>query len=128
MENNAPSQPVKVLATQFIQDLNTRDLPRLMLWFHDDAQLWIPPAPIVQGAKRIQLLLRLIFRRYSNIQWEITELYQSSENIILVEMHSFGTFTDGKVYDNQLISLIKYNSNGQIFYISDYFKNTAVFL
>ncbi|MDB5106307.1 MAG: nuclear transport factor 2 family protein [Fibrobacteres bacterium] len=99
-----------------------------MSWFLEDTQLWIPPAPLVQGSKRITLLLKLIFRRYTDIQWEIVELYQASENIILVEMRSTGTFTSGKKYENNLISLIKYDSAGKIFYISDFFKNTAVFL
>lgn len=121
-------EPVSVLARQFIDDLNTRNLERLMDWFFEETQLWIPPAPLVQGSKRISLLLRLIFRRYSDIQWEIVELYQASEFIVLIEMRSHGTFTSGKKYENNLISLIKYNSSGKIFYISDFFKNTAVFL
>lgn len=99
-----------------------------MSWFLEDTQLWIPPAPLVQGPKRISLLLKLIFRRYTDIQWEIMELYQASESVILVEMKSVGTFTSGKAYENNLISLIKYNDAGKIFYISDFFKNTAVFL
>lgn len=70
----------------------------------------------------------MIFRRYSDIQWEILELYQAAENVILVEMRSYGTFVSGKIYDNHPISLIKYTESGKIFYISDYFKNTAVFL
>jgi ketosteroid isomerase-like protein len=123
-----PVEPIAGLARQFIFDLNTRDLEKLMSWFQEDTQLWIPPAPIVQGSARIKLLLKLIFRRYSDIQWEIKELYQASDNIILVEMRSFGNFTSGKAYENNLISLIKYNDAGKIFYISDYFKNTAVFL
>ena len=121
-------EPVSVLARQFIDDLNTRNLERLMDWFFEETQLWIPPAPLVRGSKRISLLLRLIFRRYSDIQWEIVELYQASEFIMLIEMRSHGTFTSGKKYENNLISLIKYNSSGKIFYISDFFKNTAVFL
>jgi ketosteroid isomerase-like protein len=128
VSQKSPIEPIAGLARQFIFDLNTRDLAKLMSWFQEDAQLWIPPAPIVQSATRIKLLLKLIFRRYSDIQWEITELYQASDNIILVEMRSFGTFTSGKPYENNLISLIKYNEAGKIFYISDYFKNTAVFL
>jgi ketosteroid isomerase-like protein len=127
MEEPAPSEPIKELARRFILDLNSRDLEKLMLWFREDAQLWIPPAPLVCGSNRISLLLKLIFRRYSDIQWEILELYQASENVILVEMRSFGTFTSGKVYENNLISLIKYTGSGKIFSISDYFKNTAIF-
>lgn len=128
MTSAFPTEPVSQLARQFIQDLNSRNLERLMSWFLEDTQLWIPPAPLVQGSKRITLLLKLIFRRYTDIQWEIVELYQASENIILVEMRSTGTFTSGKKYENNLISLIKYDSAGKIFYISDFFKNTAVFL
>ncbi len=116
------------LARQFILDLNSQDLDKLMGWFLEETQLWIPPAPLVQGSKRITLLLKLIFRRYADIKWEILELYQASDNIILVEMRSAGTFTDGRTYENNLISLIKYDSAGKIFYISDFFKNTAVFL
>lgn len=122
-----PDEPVKELARRFILDLNTRDLDKLMPWFRQDAQLWIPPAPLVCGSKRISLLLKLIFRRYRDVQWEILDLYQASENVILVEMRSFGTFTSGKVYENNLISLIKYTGSGKIFFISDYFKNTAIF-
>ncbi|MDB5051918.1 MAG: nuclear transport factor 2 family protein [Fibrobacteres bacterium] len=128
MKDLPPSEPVRELARRFILDLNSRDLEKLMGWFLEETQLWIPPAPLVQGSKRISLLLKLIFRRYSDIQWEITELYQASDSIILVEMRSFGTFTSGKLYENNLISLIKYNASGKIFYISDFFKNTAVFL
>jgi ketosteroid isomerase-like protein len=126
-EDSAPTEPIKELARRFILDLNTRDLDRLLPWFRPDAQLWIPPSPLVCGSKRISLLLNLIFRRYRDIQWEILELYQASENVILVEMRSFGTFTSGKAYENRLISLIKYTGAGKIFFISDYFKNTAIF-
>lgn len=127
MENSAPAEPIKELARRFILDLNSRDPGKLKTWFRDDAQLWIPPAPLVCGSKRIELLLKLIFRRYSDIQWEILELYQASENVILVEMRSSGTFISGKAYENNLISLIKYTGAGKIFFISDYFKNTAIF-
>lgn len=127
MNAHEPVDSIQALARQFIRDLNTRNLESLMNWFLEDAQLWIPPAPIVGGSKRIQLLLKLIFRRYSDIQWEILELYQASDQVILVEMRSVGTFTSGKIYENNLISLIKYNEAGKIFYISDFFKNTAIF-
>ncbi len=127
MVDSAPTEPIKELARRFILDLNSRDLENLMPWFREDAQLWIPPSPLVCGSKRINLLLKLIFRRYRDIQWEIVELYQASDNVILVEMRSFGTFTSGKVYENNLISLIKYTGSGKIFYISDYFKDTAIF-
>ncbi|MEO7424610.1 MAG: nuclear transport factor 2 family protein [Fibrobacteria bacterium] len=126
-EVSQPPEPVKESARRFIVDLNSRDLEKLMLWFQEDAQLWIPPAPLVSGSKRIELLLKLIFRRYSDIQWEILELYQASDNVILVEMRSTGTFTSGKLYENNLISLIKYSGSRKIFFISDYFKNTAIF-
>ncbi|MDQ3002054.1 MAG: nuclear transport factor 2 family protein [Fibrobacterota bacterium] len=127
--NDSPAKgSLSALAQRFIEDLNSRNPEKLLHWFVEDAQLWIPPAPLVQGPKRIGLLLKLIFRRYSDIQWDIVELYQASEMIILVEMKSFGTFTSGKKYENNLISLIKYNPSGKIFYISDFFKNTAVFL
>lgn len=90
----APSEPVKELARRFILDLNTRDLERLLPWFRQDAQLWIPPAPLVCGSQRISLLLKLIFRRYRDIQWEILALYQASEHVDLVEMRSFGVRWD----------------------------------
>lgn len=125
--DSAPLEPVKELARRFILDLNSRDPEKLMPWFREDAQLWIPPAPLVCGSKRISLLLKLIFRRYHDIRWEILELYQASDNVILVEMRSSGTFTSGKAYENNLISLIKYSGSGKIYFISDYFKNTSIF-
>jgi ketosteroid isomerase-like protein len=127
VEHAAPNEPIQDLARRFILDLNSRDVGILLRWFHEDAQLWIPPAPLVSGSKRISLLLNLIFRRYRDIRWEILELYQASDHVILVEMRSSGTFTSGKAYENNLISLIKYTGSGKIFFISDYFKNTAIF-
>jgi ketosteroid isomerase-like protein len=115
------------LCLAFMRDLEARDPEALRLRFSDDAVLWIPPSPPIQGARRIQTMFKLIFRMYTEIHWKVTDFYQVGERRYIYATNSWGTLGRDTPYKNHVLTVMDFDANGKISYLSDYFKDTAIF-
>lgn len=115
------------LLSLFMADLHTLKTENLVKWFDDESELWLPPADPAVGARRILALFGLIFRRYQKLSWEVCAVYPAGERKLVYQTESKGTFADGRPYANSILTVIEFSPGGKIRFLSDYFKDTAVF-
>jgi len=111
----------------FMSDLCRRDHAALEKWFIDSSVLWMPPTAPVTGGRRIVVLFRTIFRMYSDLNWKVTELHEVSPTKCIYLTDSWGTIGKDTPYKNSIMTLIEFNADGKIVFLSDYFKDTAIF-
>lgn len=119
--------PARKLLSLFMADLQTRKTENLAKWFDERSELWLPPSEPAIGARRILTLFGLIFRRYEELFWEVTAVYPAGERKLVYQTQSRGTFADGSPYANSILTIIEFSPAGKILFLSDYFKDTAVF-
>lgn len=116
----------RVLA--FMDDMQSRDVRRLARWMSDSTVFWVPPREPVTGGKRVLALLRAIFAMYGDFQWEVRHLYEVAPSRCVYFHETVGTLArTGEPYTNQVVTLIDFDADGRIAYLSDYFKCTARF-
>lgn len=115
------------LLSLFMADLQTLKTENLAKWFDDESELWLPPADPAVGVRRILALFGLIFRRYQKLSWEVGAVYPVGERKLVYQTESKGTFADGRPYANSILTVIEFSAGGKIRFLSDYFKDTAVF-
>ena len=111
----------------FMRDLETRDLSLLERWFTHDAVLWVPPSAPIQGVRRIQAMFRVIFRMYREIHWKVIDVHSVGGSKYIYATESWGIIGDSHPYKNHIMSVIEFDDAGRISYLSDYFKDTAIF-
>ena len=111
----------------FMDDVERRDLPALVGWFSAEAEMWIPPRPAVHGARRVVALLRAIFRLYPEIHWKVTAVHAIDENRCIYFTDSWGTIGRDTPYSNKIATVIRFDADGRIAFLSDYFKDTTIF-
>jgi ketosteroid isomerase-like protein len=113
------------LIRSFVDDLNTKDIRLLEAWFTDETSLWIPPRDPVTGARRIAALFRAVFRMYDELHWRVTDIYSIGEAGWVYLTDSWGALKGGVPYNNSIVTVIRFNGDGKIVYLSDYFKDTS---
>jgi len=110
-----------------MDDVERRDLQAMGAWFSPEVEMWIPPRPAVQGARRVAALFRAIFRLYPEIHWKVTAVHPLDERRGLYLTDSWGTIGRDTPYSNKIATLITFDVDGRIAYLSDYFKDTSIF-
>jgi hypothetical protein len=112
-----------------MSDLASRDIQNLSKWFHDKSVLWMPPSEPVEGQRRILTLFKLIFRMYSDLNWKVTEYNIVSPTRVIYSTDSWGVIgsAPGTPYKNNILTIVDFNTEGKIDFLSDYFKDTAIF-
>jgi ketosteroid isomerase-like protein len=112
----------------FVRDLEAHDLSRLDQWFSDKSVVRIPPCDEIQGARRILAFFRSVFRLYDEIHWHVTDVYETGERHCAYLTESWGTLRGGVPYHNQIVTLVEFDDQGCIIFLSDYFKDTSAFV
>jgi limonene-1,2-epoxide hydrolase len=111
----------------FMADLESRDLERVEKWFAPDAVLWMPPTDPISGARRIAAMFRVIYRMYTEIHWAVQEVHSIGANRYIYATDSWGIIGSATSYKNHILSIIEFDEQDRIKYLSDYFKDTAIF-
>lgn len=111
-----------------MQDMESNDAGRVAAWFTDNSILWIPPAAPITGLSRIKALFRALFGRYNGVHWKIVDILPVSENRCIHICESWGNLKGCTHYNNRVITDIVFDADGKISSLSDYFKDTAVFV
>lgn len=111
----------------FMADLSSRQIEKLAGWFDAESELWLPPALPAVGERRILTIFGLIFKRYRELFWKVTAVYPAGERKLIYATESWGTFADGCPYKNNILTIIEFSTAGKIRFLSDYFKDTAIF-
>ena len=110
-----------------MEDVERRDMQALGGWFSAEAEMWIPPRPAVHGARRVVALLRAIFRLYPEIHWKVTAVHPLDERRGIYLTDSWGTIGRDTPYCNKIATLITFDADGRVAFLSDYFKDTSIF-
>jgi limonene-1,2-epoxide hydrolase len=112
----------------FMDDMQSRDVKRLARWMTDATVFWVPPREPIAGGRRILALLRAIFAMYGEMQWTVRHIYELAPSRVVYFHESVGTLAkNDEPYTNQIVTLIDFDAEGRIAYLSDYFKSTAKF-
>lgn len=111
-----------------MKDMHTKDATVVAGWFAEDAELWIPPAIAVKGNSRIKALFRAMFSRYEFLTWDIVDILPVSASRCIHICESRGKMKGCIEYRNRVITDTSFNAEGKITSLSDYFKDTAVFV
>lgn len=112
----------------FMADLATLETEKLAKWFDEESELLLPPCEPARGARKILAIFGLIFRRYAELSWEVQTVYAAGGRKLVYQTESKGTFADGRAYANDILTIIEFSPGGKIRFLSDYFKNTAIFV
>lgn len=115
------------LVLAFVRDLQQRDLSIIKNWFTESSILWMPPMGQIEGQRRIIATFRIIFRKYSDINWKVTEVYSARPSRYIFSTDSWGTIGKSTPYKNSILTIIDFDAEGHILFLSDYFKDTAIF-
>ena len=113
---------------QFMQAMESNDPHSVSDWFTEHSTLWIPPAGPIIGLSRIKALFRALFNRYEEVHWRIIDILPVSENRCIHICDAWGKMKGKDNYSNRVMTDITFDEDGKILHLSDYFKNTAVFL
>lgn len=113
--------------TSFMQDLNSLNVENLQKWFNEESKIWIPPAKEIHGGSRILAMFRAIFRKYENITWNESEIFDLGKGRFFYETVSLGTLKGKGSYTNNICTVISFTEAGMIKSLSDYFKDTSSF-
>ena len=116
----------KIIA--FMEDMESNCPERVSSWFTNESTLWIPPALPITGISRIKALFRALFRRYEYVSWKIVDILPVGSNRCIHICDSVGKMIGCDNYTNRVITDIVFNEDGKIISLSDYFKDTSVFI
>ena len=103
--------------------MNTRDLTILEKNLAEDAVFDFPGTERITGRRKILLFLKVLFRKYPQLQFTIEEIIIDGERACVV-WHNEGKSRLGEEYKNNGITFVRL-SQGNIIFISDYFKDTS---
>ena len=115
----------RVLA--FMEDLQTMKTENLKKWFGPTSKLWMPPGATVEGDSRILATFRKIFSRYKELHWKVTQIYPVAQDRFIYETESWGVIGEDRPYKNYILTVIEFDALDKILWLSDYFKDTAIF-
>lgn len=115
------------LCFDFIDDLQTKQLEKLEQWFFEESEVWLPPSKTIKGKRAILILFRAIFKKYSQLNWRVEKVHDLGGGQFIFNTYSWGQFITGQKYENHILTEINFNELNQITWLSDYFKDTAIF-
>ena len=117
-------QPLtRICAEQIFAAMNSRDVSELTPYIAEDATFDFPGAGCITGKKRILLFFKILFRRYPRLTFHIDDIIVEGERACAVWSNE-GENAQGASYRNRGITLVR-TADGQITFISDYFKDTS---
>jgi ketosteroid isomerase-like protein len=110
-------------AEQIFIAMNSRDVSALAPYMAEDATFDFPGAGCITGKKRILLFFKVLFRKYPRLIFSVTDIIVEGERACAVWSNE-GETAHGAPYQNRGMTLV-HIVDGQIAYISDYFKDTS---
>ncbi|NOY38640.1 MAG: nuclear transport factor 2 family protein [Chlorobi bacterium] len=111
------------MAESIFRAMNRRDFAEVIDFVHEDIILDFPGATRMEGKKKVLLGLRILLRKYPELQFTITEIISENDKVCVVWTNK-GRDLKGKPYANSGLSLF-HTRDGRIIFISDYFKDTS---
>jgi uncharacterized protein (TIGR02246 family) len=112
-------------AQTLFEAMNTRDLTELVELLAPDAVFHFPGTKPLQGPDRIRRFIEILFHRYPELCFTVGRVI-ADETAAAAEWTNQGTSRKGEPYANAGVTVLVLGQEG-IVYLSDTFKDTAVF-
>jgi ketosteroid isomerase-like protein len=109
----------------FFAFFNSRDLEKMRGLLRPEARLYFPKTQPLLGTDRILKFLHLLFRQYPELVFTLHRTI-TQENRAAVHWTNRGKNRRGEPYENEGVTLLEFE-DGQITFISDFFKDTGKF-
>lgn len=113
----------KKLASGVFEAMNQRDFSTMQGNITDDLIFDFPGAGRIDGAKRVVLFLTALLRKYTVLQFNVSEIFTEGERACAI-WTNLGESKDGKSYSNSGVTIFQF-TDGKISFMSDYFKDTS---
>ncbi len=114
---------LKGLIKNFFEKINNREFDSLEKYLASSVVFYFPGTKPVQGPDKVIQLLRIIFRRYPDLLFDVKDIITEGDRIAVV-WTNHGRDTKGNLYQNEGVTIIEIEK-GLIIYLSDYFKDTS---
>jgi uncharacterized protein (TIGR02246 family) len=112
-------------AQTLFEAMNSRELAALLELLAEDAVFHFPGTKPLEGPDRIRRFIEILFHRYPELRFEVGRVI-ADETAAAVEWTNQGTSRKGEPYENAGVTVLVLGQEG-IVYLSDTFKDTAVF-
>ena len=119
-----PSDPRRAAEILF-EAMNSRDLTELVELLAPDAVFHFPGTRPLEGPDRIRRFIEILFHRYPELRFTVQRVV-ADESAAAAEWTNAGTSRKGEPYENAGVTVLVLGEEG-IVYLSDTFKDTAVF-
>jgi len=118
-----PTTPAEIAVALF-RAMNARDPAAFAAHLCGDAVFHFPGTSPVEGAARIEKLIKILFSKYPALAFEVVRVI-ADERCAAVEWTNEGTSRDGAPYRNAGVTVIELGEGGRVAYLSDTFKDTS---
>jgi len=112
----------KQLILEFFEVLNHRNTQKAGSLLNSDAELYFPKTQPIVGRDRILKFLKILFRQYPELTFNIQRLLQQGGHAA-VHWTNQGMNRRNEPYQNEGVTLMQIQ-DGKLSYISDFFKDT----
>ncbi|MDD3722867.1 MAG: nuclear transport factor 2 family protein [Lutibacter sp.] len=113
----------KSIIISFYDAMSNRDFEKLASFLQEDAVFEFPGAKICIGEKRVLLLLTMLTRKYTVLNFSVSECIVEDESVCAIWTNS-GISTAGEDYSNSGVTVFRFRDD-KIIFLSDYFKDTS---
>lgn len=117
------SSEIKNLIAAFFASLNDQDFGDLTNYLSPDVVFHFPGTKLLTGPKKAVRLLRIIYRRYSDLVFAISDTIVEDNRATAI-WENAGTDRKGNQYKNHGVTILTFRDN-KVVYMSDYFKDTS---
>jgi ketosteroid isomerase-like protein len=114
----------KEIAEALFAAMNARDPSAFAALLADAAVFHFPGTAPVEGAARIEKLLKILFFKYPALAFELRRVIADGHRAA-VEWENRGESRDGAPYRNAGVTVIELDGAGRVVYLSDTFKDTS---
>ena len=112
----------KQLILEFFEVFNHRNTQKAGSLLNSDAELYFPKTQPIVGRDRILKFLKILFRQYPELTFNIQRLLQQGDHAA-VHWTNQGMDRRNEPYQNEGVTLMQIQ-DGKLSYISDFFKDT----
>ncbi|MBM4310439.1 MAG: nuclear transport factor 2 family protein [Deltaproteobacteria bacterium] len=103
--------------------MNSKNVSLLEPHLADDVRFDFPGAGVIAGKKRVLVFIKALLRKYSDIEFIVQDVIESSGKACIVWTNSARIDSD-QPYRNSGVTVVQCADN-LITFISDYFKDTS---
>ena len=120
-----PDLTPKKAAKALFEAMNTRDLQNFTELLAEEIIFHFPGTAPLEGPDRIIRFLKVLFYKFPRLDFKISRIV-ANETGAAVEWTNEGNFRKGAPYTNAGVTWLEL-VDGKIVYLSDTFKDTAMF-